>query len=65
MNYLAARTKQGTLLFMAPQQVPGKCHIKQAKQEDLLTVDIWQFGITLFCLVNPRLNLRLILSSTE
>ena len=35
----ATRTKQmqcGTLLFMIPEQLPGKYPIKQAKQEDLL-----------------------------
>ena len=40
---LATRTKhmqQGTLLFMAPEQLPGKCQITQAKQEDLMKVDI-------------------------
>ena len=41
---------------MASEQLPGKHHIKQAKQEDLIKVDIWQLGITLFCLVNPGLN---------
>ena len=46
------------LLVMLPEQLPGKYPIKQAKQEDLLKVDIWQLGTTLFCLVNPnpRLN---------
>ena len=43
----------------------GSCHIKQAKQEDLLRVDIWQLGMTLFCLVDPGLNLYLISSLTE
>ena len=40
---LATQTKhrkRGTLLFMAPEQLPGKCQIKQAKQEDLMKVDI-------------------------
>ena len=41
---------------MAPEQVLGKCNIKQAKQEDLRKVDIWQLGITLSCLVNQGLN---------
>ena len=41
---------------MTPEQLPGKCPIKQAKQEDLQKVDIWQLGITLFCFVNPGLN---------
>ena len=56
---LATRTKHmqcGTLLFMEPEQLPVKYPIKQAKEEDLLKVDIWQLGITLFCLVNPGLN---------
>ena len=44
------------LLVMLPEQLPGKYPIKQAKQEDLLKVDIWQLGITLFCLVNLGLN---------
>ena len=48
--------QRGTLLFMASEQLPGKNHIKQAKQEDLMKVDIWQLGITLFCLVNLGLN---------
>ena len=48
--------QRGTPLFMAPEQLPGKCHIKQAKQEDLMKVDTWQLGLTLFCLVNPGLN---------
>ena len=43
----------------------GSCHIKQAKQEDLLRVDIWQLGMILFCLVDPGLNLHLISSLTE
>ena len=55
-----------TLLFMAPEQLPGKCQIKQAKQDDLMKVDIWQLGMTLFCLVNPGLNAPFdIASSTE
>ena len=41
---------------MASEQLPGKHHIKQAKQEDLMKVDIWHLGITLFCLVNTGLN---------
>ena len=41
---------------MVPEQLPGKYPIKQAKQEDLLKVDIWQLGITLFCFINPGLN---------
>ena len=55
----ATRTKhiqRGTLLFMVPEQIPGKHPIKHAKQEDLLKVDTWQLGITLFCFVNPELN---------
>ena len=48
--------QRGTLLFMAPEQLPGKCQIRQAKQEDLMKIDIWQLGMTLFCLVNPGLN---------
>ena len=32
--------QRGTLLFMVPEQLPGKYLIKQAKQEDLLKVDI-------------------------
>ena len=47
--------QRGALLYMAPEQFPGKYHFKQAKQ-DLLKVGIWQTGITLFCLVNPGLN---------
>ena len=35
---------------MEPEQLPGKCQIKQAKQEDLMKVDIQQFGMTLFFL---------------
>ena len=31
--------QRGTLVFMAPEQLPGKYPIKQAKQEDLLKVD--------------------------
>ena len=56
---LVTRTKhmqRGTLLFMVPEQLPGKCQIKQAKQENLMKVDIWQLGMTLFCLINPGLN---------
>lgn len=45
--------QRGKLLFIAPEQVPGKCHIKQAEQEDLPRVDIWQLGMTLLRLVNP------------
>ena len=41
---------------MAPEQLPGKYPINQAKQKDLLEVDTWQLGITLFCLVNLGLN---------
>ena len=42
-TFWATRTKhmqRGTLLFMVPEQLPGKYLIKQAKQEDLLKVDI-------------------------
>ena len=48
--------QRGKLLFMAPEQLPGKYPIKQAKQEDLRKVDIRQLGITLLCLVNLGLN---------
>ena len=41
---------------MALEQPPGNYHIRQAKQEDLMKLDIWQLGKTLFCLVNPGLN---------
>ena len=41
------------MFFIAPEQVPGKCHIKQAKQEGLPRVDIWQLSMTLLRLVNP------------
>ena len=44
------------LLFMVPEQLPGKCHINQVKQEDLMKIDVWQSGMTLLCLVNPGLN---------
>ena len=40
---LVTQTKhmqRGTLLFMAPEQLRGKCHIKQANQEDIMQVDI-------------------------
>ena len=46
----------GTLLFLGPEQLPGKCQIKQAKQEDLIKVDIWQLCVNLSCLINPGLN---------
>ena len=48
--------QQGKLLFMVPEQLPGKCQIKQARKDDLVNVDVWQLGMTLFCLVNPGLN---------
>ena len=48
--------QDGTLLFMAPDQLHGKYPIKQVKQEDLVKAGIWQLGITLVCLVNPGLN---------
>ena len=41
---------------MAPGQLPGKCQVKQAKQEDLMKVDIWQLSMTLLSLVNLGLN---------
>ena len=50
---LVTRTKhmqRGALLFMAPERLFGKCHIKQAKQEDLMKVDIWQLGMTFYSL---------------
>ena len=53
MNRLATRTKhrqRGTQLLMAPEQLHGKCQIKQAEQDDLMKVDILQFGMTLFFL---------------
>ena len=40
---LATQTKhrqRSMLIFMAPEQLPGKCHIKRTKQEDLTKVDI-------------------------
>ena len=48
--------QSGTLFFMAPEQLPARYPIKQAKQEDLLKAGICQLGKTLFCLVNPGLN---------
>ena len=41
---------------MVPEQLPVKYPIKQAMQEDLLKIDIWQLGITLLGFVNPELN---------
>ena len=35
---------------MALEQLHGKCQIKQAEQDDLMKVDILQFGMTLFFL---------------
>ena len=55
---LATRTKhiqRGTLLFMAPEQLPGK-NFQHASQEDLIKTDIWQLGMTIFCLLNSDLN---------
>ena len=48
--FLSTQTKhmqRGTLLFLVLEQFPGKCDIKQAKQEDPIKVDIWQVGMTL------------------
>ena len=44
--------QQGLQLFIAAGHFPGKCHIKQANQEDLIKVDIWQLGMTFFCIVS-------------
>ena len=44
------------LLLMKPEQIPRQFHIKLAKQEDLIKVDIWHLGMTLFCLINSGLN---------
>ena len=55
----STRTKKmqrGTLLYVIPEQLPVKFPIKQARQEDLLQSDIWEFDITFFCFVNPGLN---------
>ena len=64
---LATRTKhrqRRTLLFMAPEQLPGKCQIKQAKQEDLMKADIWNYWIYILkddkiCISNFLCNLKL------
>ena len=42
--------------FLAPEQLPEKCHIKQARQKDLRKADFWQLGMTLFSLINPGLS---------
>ena len=48
--------QRGTPFFIVPEQFPGKNPIIQAKQEDLLKVDIWEWGMTLLCFVKPVLN---------
>ena len=47
------RLQRGTLPFMAPEQLEGPYHIRSASQEDLMAMDIWQLGMTFFCLLNP------------
>ena len=56
---LQTRTKhvrRGTLLFMAPEQLPGYSQISTADQPSLMKIDVWQLGMTFFCLMNPDLT---------
>ena len=59
MTLLKTQTRhvqRGTLAFMAPEQLPGKSRLKNAGQQDLYQCDIWQLGMTIFCIMNPCLT---------
>ena len=47
---------RGTIGFMAPEQFSGALKIAKASQSQLMKIDVWQFGMTLFCLINPNLT---------
>ena len=40
----------------APEILPGGCLTNQACPDDLFKVDVWAFGMTLFCLLNTDLK---------
>ena len=48
--------QKGTMGFMAPEQFQGAFRINQANPSQLMKIDIWQLGMTLFCLMNPNLR---------
>ena len=56
----AGNTGKGTIPFMAPEILPGGCLIKP-KLEDLLKVDIWALGMTLFTILNQDFRYPLML----
>ena len=47
-------TDRGTIPFLAPEILPGGS-LHSANQEDLMKIDVWALGMTLFCLLNPDL----------
>ena len=49
-------TGTGTVPFMAPEILPSGCLTNQTCLDDLFKVDVWAFGMTLFCLLNPDLK---------
>ena len=49
--------QRGTLLFMTPDQLPGKYFIKQGKQEDLPNLgSFWQLLLLLHTVAMAILN---------
>ena len=49
------RLQRGTFPFMAPEQFRGPSQHVPGRLEDLMLIDIWQLGMTFFCLLNPDL----------
>lgn len=48
--------QRGTSAFMAPEQFPGPLRLHKANQIHLMQIDMWQLGMTIFCLANPNLK---------
>ena len=48
--------KRGTVAFMSPEQLPGPYQAAFVSIESLKKTDIWQLGMTFFCLLNPNLT---------
>ena len=46
----------GTVPFMVLEILPGDCLTNQACPDDLFKVDVWAFGMTLFCLLSTDLK---------
>ncbi|XP_028405812.1 probable serine/threonine-protein kinase DDB_G0278665 [Dendronephthya gigantea] len=56
INSTTRRVDRGTPLFMAPEILVKASRLQSASFKDLKQIDMWAFGMILFCIANPDLK---------